>query len=84
MGRIIPAQDAKGRARGIRLASVRAGGLYALIGLQDGDLVEAVNGHPITSPEKLLPLFAQLRTASHVTIAFTRRGRTISHDYTIR
>jgi type II secretion system protein C len=78
-GRITP--HTKG---GFTLSRLRQGGLYQLFGFQSGDRIHAINGRAITSPDSVLPIYRNLRRASHVTISYTRRGKTTTHDYTIR
>jgi general secretion pathway protein C len=81
--RIVPSVR-NGKPNGFKLYAIRPGSLYSLIGMQNGDTIHAINGHAITTPDKALAVYTQVRTASHLTIAFSRRGRTTTHDYTIR
>ena len=46
--------------------------------------INAINGHSITTPDKALEVYTKLRSASHVSINFTRRGTAVTHEYTIR
>jgi type II secretory pathway component PulC len=78
-GRITP--HTKG---GFTLSKLRQGGIYQLLGFQSGDNINAINGRAITSPDSVLPIYRNLRRASHVTISYSRRGKTSTHDYTIR
>jgi general secretion pathway protein C len=83
--RIIPAMT-EGRPNGFLVDRIRPGSVVSLIGLRNGDTVHAVNGHSIKSPDDALLVFAQLRRAgpSHMTISFSREGKAITNDYTIR
>ena len=78
-GRITP--HTKG---GFTLSRLRQGGIYQLLGFQRGDHIRAINGRAITSPDSVFPIYRNLRRASHVTISYSRRGKTSTHDYTIR
>ena len=73
-----------GRPRGFALRRVRGDSVHALIGLQSGDVINAINGHVVKTPEQLLAVYTGLASARHLTIGLTRRGKTLAHDYTIR
>lgn len=81
---IRPQVDKQGRPAGFALYRIRPNSLYALLGLQNGDVVNAVNGRPMLTPEVALSFFTKLRHMSHLAVSFDRRGRTVTHDYTIR
>jgi general secretion pathway protein C len=82
-GQVIP-MVRSGKQVGIRLRKIRVGSVYSLLGMFDGDTITAINGHALSSPEVILNIYTKLRHASHVSIAFERRGKPLSHDYTIR
>lgn len=73
-----------GKPSGIMLRRVRAGSVYSLLGMFSGDTITAINGRALTSPEVALQLYTRLRSASHFSVAFKRRGKPLSHDYVIR
>ena len=81
--RIVPSVR-NGKPNGFKLYAIRPGSVYSLLGMFNGDTVNAVNGHAINTPDKALEIYTKLRTASHVSIAFTRRGKSVTHEYTIR
>lgn len=81
--RIVPSVR-NGKPNGFKLYAIRPGSVYSLIGMQNGDTIHAINGHSITTPDKALAVYTKVRTASHLTIAFSRRGKPITNDYTIR
>jgi general secretion pathway protein C len=81
--RIVP-ELREGRSAGFRLYAVRAEGTFARLGLRNGDVIVAVNGLSLTSPESGLEAFLKLRSASHVSLAFEREGRRLTTDYRIR
>lgn len=81
--RIVP--DVRdGRAAGFRLYSVRPDGPFAKIGMQNGDVISAINGLEITSPEKALEVYAKLKSASHLSVGLERNGQKVTKDYSIR
>ncbi|MCA9665549.1 MAG: hypothetical protein KC503_08170 [Myxococcales bacterium] len=81
--RIIPAQR-DGRPVGMKLLYVRAGSLFALLGLRRGDTLSAVNNHSIATAEDALQAYLKLRSARHIVVALTRGTRARSHTYQVR
>jgi general secretion pathway protein C len=81
--RIVP-EMRDGKAAGFRLYSVRPDGPFAKIGMQNGDVLSAINGLEITSPEKALEVYAKLKSASHLSLGVERNGQRLTKDYSIR
>jgi general secretion pathway protein C len=81
--RIVPEMK-DGKAAGFRLFAVRPDGPFALIGMQNGDIISSINGLEITSPEKALEVYAKLKSASHLSLGMERNGQKITKEYTIR
>jgi general secretion pathway protein C len=80
--RIVPSFK-NGVANGFKLFSIQPGSLYASIGIENGDVVQRVNGYEMNSPEKALELYQKLKETGHVTIELERGGRTIRKEYNI-
>jgi len=81
--RIVP-EVRDGKSAGFRLFSIRPEGPFAKIGLQNGDLVSAINGLDMTSPDKALEVYTKLKTANHLSVAIERNNQKITMDYNIR
>jgi general secretion pathway protein C len=81
--RIVPEQE-NGKVVGIRLFGVRPDTLLGVLGMENGDRLEKINGFDMTSPEKALEAYARLRTADHLTINVNRRGQEMNIDYNIK
>jgi type II secretory pathway component PulC len=81
--RIVPRVKG-GKPAGFTLYRVRPGSLFSQLGFFNGDAIQAVNGNPMLTPEVALSFWTKLKAASHLTISFERRGKTLTHDYTIR
>jgi general secretion pathway protein C len=81
--RIVP-EIKDGRAAGFRLFSVKPDGPFALIGLQNGDVISAINGLEMTSPDMALEVYTKLRSASHLSVGLERNGQKITKEYNIR
>ncbi len=80
--RIVPAFK-NGVAEGFKLFSIRPGSLYAKIGIQNGDVIQRINGFEINSPDKALEVYQKLRDARRVEIQLDRRGQTVTKTYNI-
>ena len=80
--RIVPSFR-NGVANGFKLFSIQPGSLYASIGIENGDVIQRVNGYEINSPEKALELYQKLRESAHVTIDLERAGQVIRKEYNI-
>lgn len=81
--RIVPEQE-NGRVVGIRMFGVRPETLLGVLGMENGDRLQTINGFDMSSPEKALEAYARLRTAEKLTISLNRRGQNMNIDYNIR
>jgi general secretion pathway protein C len=81
--RIVP-ETKDGKPSGFRLFSIRPDGPFAKIGLQNGDVVSAINGLEMNSPDQALLAYTKLKTANHLSVAIERNGQKITKDYNIR
>lgn len=81
--RIVPEQE-NGRVVGIRLFGVKQDTLLGVLGMENGDRLQTINGFDMASPEKALEAYARLRTADKLTISLNRRGQSMNIDYNIK
>lgn len=81
--RIVP-EIRDGKSGGFRLYAVRPEGPFALIGMQNGDVLYGINGLEMTSPEKALEVYSKLKSARHLSVSLERNGQKITKEYTIR
>ena len=81
--RIVPSFR-NGKANGFKLFSIRPGSLYSKIGIQNGDVIQKINGFEINSPDKALEIYSKLKDASNITVDLVRRGRAKTLSYGIR
>lgn len=72
--RIAPAGDLPG----IRVTSLAAGSIARAAGLMDGDVITAVNGYPLGSPDAVLSAYANLREEKMAVVEIQRGGRPIA------
>jgi general secretion pathway protein C len=80
--RIVPSFK-NGVANGFKLFSIQPGSLYSSIGVENGDVIQRINGYEINSPDRALELFQKLKESSHVTIETERGGQAVKKEYTI-
>jgi len=73
-----------GKSNGFKLFSIKPGSIYSKIGLQNGDVVQKINGFEMNSPDKALEIYGKLKEAKHLNIEINRNGKPMSMDYTIR
>jgi general secretion pathway protein C len=67
-----------------RSIGIGPGTLAGLLGLENGDRLQTVNGFDMTSPEKLLEAYARLRTADHLTVQVNRGGKNVNVDLNVK
>lgn len=82
--RIQPQMDKNGGLDGIKVFGVRTGGLAGRLGLQNSDVLQAVNGQKIESANTLLGMYAQLDTLNTVQIEGMRRGKPLNITLRLR
>jgi general secretion pathway protein C len=80
--RIVPSFK-NGKANGFKLFSIRPGSIYSKIGLQNGDVIQKINGYDMNSPDRALEIYTKLRDATSLTIELQRRGNTQTMNYAI-
>jgi len=77
MGRALLHRDAHGNVDGYRLSAIRRGSIGDVLGLRNGDIVHAVNGHPVRSLSEAEEALEAVRTANHAQVELTRRGEPV-------
>jgi len=64
-----------GEVTGFRLRRIKKGSPLELLGAQKGDIIHSVNGIDLTSVDKALAAYQNLRSDSKLTFQITRKGR---------
>jgi general secretion pathway protein C len=80
--RIVPSFK-NGVANGFKLFSIQPGSLYSSIGVENGDVIQKINGYEINSPDKALEVYQKLRESSHITLELERNGQMIRKEYNV-
>lgn len=80
--RVVPS-FVDGAMQGFKLFSVRPGGLYSSLGIQNGDVIKRINGYSLDRPEALLEMYSKLKSTTQVTLDLSRRGAPVTLEYAI-
>lgn len=80
--RLVPAVK-DGAVIGFKLYAVRAGSWFDRLGLKNGDVLRAVNGLPLTSPQEALEAYEKVRDAPLLTVGIDRADQPLTLRYTI-
>jgi general secretion pathway protein C len=75
---------AQGQQLGFRLSRMRAGGVLQQIGLQEGDVLQQMNGLALHTPQEALQAYQQLQTESTVRLNILRNNSPTTLTYEIR
>jgi general secretion pathway protein C len=74
----------QGQQLGFRLSRLRTDGVLHQIGLQEGDVLQKVNGLDIHTPQEALQAYQQLQTESTVRLSILRNNSPTTLTYEIR
>ena len=81
--RIVPSFK-NGKSNGFKMFSIKPGSIFSKIGLQNGDVIQKINGYDMNSPDRALELFGKLREATSLAIELNRRGQGTNMNYNIK
>ena len=84
-------QDAKatphmvdGELRGFQLTRIRQDSIYEKAGLQNDDIIEEINGVPLTDTAQAIRLLQSLRNESQIDVRLKRSGAVVNVSLTVR
>ncbi|HKA92821.1 MAG TPA: type II secretion system protein GspC [Acidimicrobiia bacterium] len=78
------AEVADGRPAGFRLFQIKEDSIFRRLGLQDGDVVQRVNGTALDDPTSLLTFLGRLRNEPRVAVDIVRGGSAHTLVYDLR
>ena len=81
--RIVPSSK-DGKPNGFKMYAIRPNSAFAQIGFQNGDTINAINGFEITSMDRALEVYTNVKSASSLSIEVTRRGQPVTMQYKIK
>ena len=73
-----------GKTEGFMIKRIQRGTLLYQMGLKRGDVLFAINGTSLDSPEKGLQVFQQLREAKNLSVDLQRAGQSLNFQYEIK
>ena len=73
--KIHPFFSAGGTANGFIISRIQKGSIFQKMGMQNGDIIQNVNGQPIQSPTQMMDLYKDLQSGSGITLHIKRRGK---------
>lgn len=84
--RLVPELSADNQVKGFRFVEIQPGSIFEKLGLQLGDVLKGANGEEVTSPQKGMELFQNLRSAntSEIKLTIERDGKESTLNYTIQ
>jgi general secretion pathway protein C len=81
--RIVPEKEGD-RVAGLRMFGIRQGSLFSLIGMENGDRLNSINGFEMSDPQKALEAYAKLQRADHLTVSINRGGKPLNIDFNVK
>jgi general secretion pathway protein C len=81
--RLLPSQK-DGKVEGFRASEVKPNGVFAMVGIRNGDVLLRLNDFPIDSPDKALQSFIALKGQNRLKLDMIRDGRPATFNYDIR
>ncbi len=81
--RIVP-EIRDGKPVGFRLFGVRPGSIPAAVGITNGDVILAINGLPMTTPDKALEVYAQRATTGAYQLSIEHLGKPVTIEVKIK
>ncbi|HEX9078304.1 MAG TPA: type II secretion system protein GspC [Desulfuromonadaceae bacterium] len=81
--RLLPSMK-DGKVEGFRASEVKPNGLFAMIGIKNGDVLVRLNDFPMDSPDKALQSLIALKGQSKLKLDLIRDGKPTTFTYDIR
>lgn len=73
-----------GQSVGLEIRGIRPDTLLTKLGLENGDVLESVNGAPLSSPDAALGAYTTLRTADKFNLSIRRGDQSIMMNYNLQ
>ena len=80
--RIVP-EVVNGKPLGLRVFGVRPGDLLDLLGFENGDRIDTIQGRTVNAADEALEAYAAARGARTIDVAITRRGQPVHMIYRV-
>lgn len=73
-----------GQSVGMEIRGIRAGTLLTKLGLENGDILESVNGQSLTTADAALGAYTTLRTSEKFSLSVRRNGKPMIINYNLQ
>jgi general secretion pathway protein C len=73
-----------GQSVGMEIRGVRPNTLLTKLGIQNGDILESINGESLSNPDAALGAYTTLRTADKFNLSIRRGGRSMIINYNLQ
>lgn len=73
-----------GKPDGVVINEIQSGSIFESVGLVNGDVIQEVNGRPITGVADLVSLYRDLRPGANLSVKVSRTGRQIVLNHTVQ
>jgi general secretion pathway protein C len=73
-----------GQSVGMEILGVRPNTLLTKLGIQNGDILESVNGQSLSNPDAALGAYTTLRTADKFNLSIRRGGQSMMINYNLQ
>lgn len=70
-----------GKANGLAVSRIKADSIFARLGLRNGDVIQGINGKPLTSPDDVLSFYNSLKSGSTISLQMDRMGESKLLEY---
>lgn len=66
---------------GFKMTEIVPGSIYSQLNIQEGDIVEGINGAPITNLKEVMDMFGKIREIDNLSLTIKRNGVSQNFDY---
>lgn len=73
-----------GKPDGVVISEIQPGSLFENVGLVNGDIIQEVNGKPVTGVADLVSLYRELRPGANLSVKVSRTGRQVVLNHTVQ
>ncbi len=83
--RVVPNVTAgsSGKPDGVVINEIQAGSLFETAGLINGDVIQEVNGKPVSGVSDLVSMYRDLKPGANLSVKVTRGGRQVVLNHTV-
>ena len=66
-----------------KIVDVDPAGIFAYLGVQNGDIITSINGEPIKEINEVMSLFGKITSLNNLSLGFDRQGDNVTQNYNI-